>query len=102
MKWPLHIKVGAMSVGHIHLPIDEYGNAGLDAAGTVSVSRNQPVNRSIDKRPLGVVEENGHIFWRHILGFHGLRRRDALCDGDSCRRSYLQKIPPVVARSSTH
>src|ERR1700693_1792548 len=102
MKWPLHIKVGAMSVGHIHLSIDEYGHARLDAAGTLSVRRNQSVNRCVDKRPFGVAEEDGHIFRLHNLGFHGLRRCDALCDDDSSRRSYLQKIPSVIAGSSTH
>src|ERR1700722_17056907 len=57
MKWALHIKVGAMSVGHIQLSIDEYRHAGLDAAGTLSVGRNQPVDRGVDKCPFGVVKE---------------------------------------------
>jgi hypothetical protein len=91
-----------MSVGHIQLSIDEYGHAGLDAAGTMSVGRNQSVNRSVDKCPFGVVEENGHIFRLPILRFPGLRRCDALCDGYSCRRNYPQKFPAVIARSSTH
>src|ERR1700730_5689399 len=102
MKWPLHIKVGAASVGHIHLSIDEYRHAGLDTARTLSVRRNQPVYRSVDKCPLGIVEVDGHVFRLGILGFRGLRRCDALCDGDGSRRCCLQKIPPVVARMGTH
>src|ERR1700722_4205040 len=102
MKWPLHVKVGAVSVGHIQLSIDEHRPAGLDAAGTLCVGRNEPVDRSVDKCPFGVVKENGHIFRLRILGFPGLRRCDALCDCESCRCSHLQKIPPVIARSSTH
>src|ERR1700722_11734252 len=102
MKWPLHVKVHAMPVGHIHLSIDEYRHARLDAAGTLSVRRNQSVNRCVDKRPFRVTEEDGHIFRLYILGFPGLRRCDALCNGDGSRRSCLEKIPAVVARSSTH
>ena len=102
MKWPLHIKIGAMSVGHIQLPIDEYRHACLDAAGTLSVGRNQPVNRSVDKCPFGGIEENRHIFRLRILGFPGLRGCDALGDGDSRGRGDLQKISPVIARSRTH
>ena len=70
-----------MPVGHIQLPIDEHGHSRLDAAGTLSVRRNQSVNRSVDERPFGVAEEDGQIFRLRIRGFAGPRRRDALRHG---------------------
>ena len=90
-----------MSVGHIQLPIDKHRHARLDSAGTLSVRRNQPIDRCIDEHPFGAAEEDGHVF-RLLTGSHGLPRCDALGDGNGGGRSHFQKIPPVKARSRTH
>lgn len=53
MKRSLHVPVRAVAVRQLHLPVEEHRHAGLHAAWTVAVLRDQPVHRGVDEGPLG-------------------------------------------------